>query len=91
MYNNSTIPGLADRAADELRQRGWNVPVVSNYNAVDVPESAVYFRPGTQEEGAARALAAQLGVRALPRFEGIQNASPGVIVMTRGELRPNVN
>ncbi|MDD7942822.1 LytR C-terminal domain-containing protein [Actinomycetospora lutea] len=91
MYNNSTTPGLADRAANELRQRGWNVPMVGNYNAVDVPESAVYFRPSTQEEDAARALAVQFGLRALPRFEGILNASPGVIIMTRGELGANEN
>lgn len=46
-----------------------------------IPESTVYFRPGTEEEGAAQSLAAQFGVRAFPRFWGIQNASPGLIVI----------
>ena len=75
------ITGLAQRAADELRLRGWNVTEVGNYPYGEIPESTVYFRPGTDEEGAAQSLAAQFEVRTLPRFEGIQHASPGLIVI----------
>jgi hypothetical protein len=81
VYNNSMIAGLAQRAADELRLRGWNVTEVGNYPHGVIPESTVYFRPGTDEEGAAQSLAVQFEVRTLPRFEGIQDASPGLIVI----------
>ncbi|WP_345381421.1 LytR C-terminal domain-containing protein [Actinomycetospora straminea] len=91
MYNNSMIIGLAQRAAEELRLRGWNVVEVGNYPFGVIPESTVYFRPGTDEEGAAHTLAAQFGVRALPRFEGIRNASPGLIVITTNNWGANVN
>ncbi|WP_243417950.1 LytR C-terminal domain-containing protein [Actinomycetospora cinnamomea] len=81
VYNNSTIIGLADRAADELRRRGWNVVEVGNYPYGVIPVSTVYFRVGTEEEHAARVLAEQFGVRAMPRFEGIRDASPGLILI----------
>jgi hypothetical protein len=81
VYNNSMIAGLAQRAADELHLLGWNVTEVGNYPHGVIPESTVYFRPGTDEEGAARSLAAQFEGRTLPRFEGIQHASPGLIVI----------
>jgi hypothetical protein len=91
VYNNGTRRGLADRAANELRQQGWNVGVVANYNAVGIPKSSVYFRPGTQEEGPAKRLAAQLGVPALPRFDEIRNATPGVIVIVRENWGASLN
>jgi hypothetical protein len=91
VFNNSMIPGLAARAANELRQRGWNVVDVGNYPYGVIPESTVYFRPGTEEEGAARALSAQLGVRASPRFEGIENASPGLIVIATSDWGANTD
>ena len=91
VYNNSMITGIAALAADELRRRGWNVVDVGNYPYGVIPESTVYFRPGTEEEGAAQLLAAQLGVRAMPRFEGIQNASPGVIVIATSNWAAHVS
>jgi hypothetical protein len=81
VYNNSTITGLAARAANELRRQGWNVVKVGNYPHGVIPVSTVYFRPGTEEQSAARSLAAQFGVRVMPRFPGIQNASPGLIII----------
>lgn len=81
VYNNSTIHGLAARAADDFKASGWNVAEVSNYSAGIIPATTAYFRPGTDEETAARALAAEFGMRAEPRFEGIQQSSPGVIVI----------
>nr|MBA2324062.1 LytR family transcriptional regulator [Pseudonocardiales bacterium] len=38
-------------------------------------------RPGTSEQAAARALASSFGLRVEPRFEGIKDASPGLIVI----------
>jgi hypothetical protein len=91
VYNNSMIIGLAQRAANELRLRGWNVVEVGNYPYGVIPESTVYFRSGTEEEGAARSLAAQFGVRVLPRFEGIQHASPGLIVIATSNWGANAS
>src|SRR5690606_15087099 len=81
VYNNSTVSGLAHTAAGDLRGRGWNVVEVGNYSQGVIPSSTVYFRPGTAEEPAARQLAGQLGMRVEKRFDGIEDSSPGVIVI----------
>ena len=81
VLNNSTIPGLADRAAGQMRAEGWNVVEVGNYPWGTIPVSTVYYRPGTGEQGAADAIAGEFGLRSEPRFDGIQSASPGVIVI----------
>ena len=49
VYNNSTITGLATRAASEFRADGWQVGQVANYSAGVIPTSTVYYRPGTAE------------------------------------------
>ncbi|SDX06749.1 LytR cell envelope-related transcriptional attenuator [Amycolatopsis xylanica] len=81
VYNNSTIHGLAARAAEDFKASGWNVAEVSNYSSGIIPATTAYYRPGTDEEQAAKALAAEFGMRAEARFEGIQQSSPGVIVI----------
>ena len=81
VLNNSTITGLAERAAAQLRARGWNVVEVGNYPYGIIPVSTAYSRPGTDEQAAAQALAAQIGIRAEPRFMGIRDATPGLIVI----------
>jgi hypothetical protein len=87
VYNNSTIHGLAARAADDLRRQGWNVGEVSNYSAGVIPTTTAYFRPGTDEEAAARAMATEFGMRVEARFEGIQNSNPGVIVIVTNDYK----
>jgi hypothetical protein len=57
VYNNSTIKGLAAKAADDLRADGWNVTEVGNYPYGVIRTTSVYYRPGTEEEAAARAIA----------------------------------
>ncbi|MQA07361.1 MAG: LytR family transcriptional regulator [Pseudonocardiaceae bacterium] len=81
VYNNSTIKGLADNAARDLRAEGWNVTEVGNYSGGTIAASTVYYRPGTGEEAAAKQLAYNFGMRAEPRFAGISDAPPGVIVI----------
>lgn len=89
VYNNSTIHGLAARAANDFRASGWNVAEVSNYSSGIIPVTTAYFRPGTDEEAAAKALATEFGFRAEPRFEGIQNSNPGVIVIVTNNYKAN--
>ena len=80
VYNNSLVPGLAARAAENFRTAGWTVSEVGGYKG-RLLESAAYYRPGTNEEAAARQLAADFGLVAKPRFTEIQGAQPGVIVI----------
>jgi serine/threonine-protein kinase len=81
IYNSSLLKGLGERAADDMRNSGWNVTEVGNYVAGNVPTSTVYYRPGTSEQAAARNLAQSFRLVAEPRFSGIQDASPGLIVV----------
>jgi hypothetical protein len=80
VYNNSLVPGLAARAAEDFRSAGWTVNEVGGYKG-RLLESAAYYRPGTSEEAAAKQLAADFGLAAKPRFAEIQGAHPGVIVI----------
>jgi len=87
VLNNSLIKGLADRAADDFRGSGWNVTEVSNYSQGVIETTTAYFRPGTDEEAAAKQLAQEFRIRALPRFDGIKDATPGVIVIVTKEYQ----
>ncbi|MFD5095793.1 LytR C-terminal domain-containing protein [Amycolatopsis thailandensis] len=88
VYNNSLIQGLAERAANDFRASGWNVTEVGPHQG-KLPKSAAYYRPGTDEEAAAKALALEFGIEAQPRFEGIQNAAAGVIVILTKDYDEN--
>ncbi|WP_169736688.1 LytR C-terminal domain-containing protein [Pseudonocardia spinosispora] len=81
VYNNSLVKDLAQRAASDFRTSGWHVEEVGNYAQGNIPTSTVYYRPGTSEEAAAESLASNFGMRALPRFAGLKDATPGLIVI----------
>ncbi|WP_020669915.1 LytR C-terminal domain-containing protein [Amycolatopsis nigrescens] len=87
VYNNSLIHGLAERAGDDLRKQGWNVAEVSNYPSGKIPTTTAYYRPGTDEEAAAKALGITFGMRVEARFEGIQQSHPGVIVIVTNDYK----
>ena len=87
VYNNSTISGLAHRAAEDLRKAGYDVPEVGNYAAGKIPTTTVYFRPGSDEERQARELAAKIGARVEARFDGIQDATPGLIAIITNDYK----
>ena len=80
VYNNSTIKGLADKAKADIEAAGWQVVETGNHQGL-VPVTTVYFRPNTGEEAAAKAIGKQFDLRVEPRFDGIADASPGVIVI----------
>lgn len=81
VYNNSTITGLAARAAQDFRDAGWSVVEVGNYSSGIIPTSTVYYREGTSEQDAAQVMSAEFGLRAEPRFPGLRDSSPGLIVI----------
>lgn len=87
VYNNGTVKGMANQAADRIKADGYKVVQVGNYPNGKVPRTTVYFRPGTDEQATATSLAKDLGVRTEPRFEGIQKASPGVIVIITDDYK----
>lgn len=91
VYNNSTIRGLANRAGDELRSSGWNVVETGNYSGGIIPTTTVYYRSGTDEEAAATMLASQFGLRVEPRFRGIADSSPGLIVIVTRDYEGTAN
>ncbi|GAA3247135.1 hypothetical protein GCM10017691_55980 [Pseudonocardia petroleophila] len=80
VYNNSTIPGLAARGAADFESAGWTVTDTGGYNGL-IPTSTVYYREGTAERDAAEFLGNAFGLRVEPRFDGIQDSTPGVIVI----------
>jgi hypothetical protein len=88
VYNNGTIKGMAQQAANDFTSAGWHVTKVDNYSQGIIATSTVYFRPGTDEEAAANALGQQFHLRVMPRFDGIQAADPGVIVIITDDYNP---
>jgi hypothetical protein len=85
VFNNSLIKDLAERAASDFRGDGWTVNEVGNYSQGTIPVTTAFYRPGTDEEAAAKQLAKEFGIKAEPRFPGIESASPGVIIIVTKE------
>jgi hypothetical protein len=80
VFNNSTIEKFAATAARDFREAGWDVVEVGNYSESIIPTTTAYFRPGTPEEAAARALAARFNMKVAPRLANFRFGD-GVIVM----------
>ncbi len=87
VYNNSLIKNLAEQAATDFRGSGWQVEEVGNYSTGNIPTSTVYYRPGTSEQAAAQSLASSFGLRAAPRFAGLENATAGLIVIVTKDFQ----
>lgn len=87
VYNNSKISGNAADATEDLKADGWNVVETGNYPQGIIPTTTVYYRPGTGEETAARTIGAAFGMRVEPRFDGIRDANPGVIVIVTKDYK----
>ena len=81
VFNNSKISGLADRASNDFRAGGWTVVETGNHQEPVIPTSTAFFRPGTDEEAAAKALATQFNIDSAPRIPGVNQYGPGVIVI----------
>ncbi|HEX6344098.1 LytR C-terminal domain-containing protein [Umezawaea sp.] len=87
VYNNSTISGLAAQAADDVERSGWDVADTGNYSQGQIPTTTVYYRPGTDEEESAKALATVMQARVEARFDGIQGAHDGIIVIVTNDYK----
>ncbi len=83
VLNNSTIAGLADRAAGEAQVRGWQVAQVGNF-AGRLPATTVYYTPGdAAQEAAARQLAREFPPveQVLPRYAGLPPTPAGLVLV----------
>ncbi len=81
VFNNSDVTGLAAETATRLTDLGWTVSETGNFSDSDISETTVYYGTSAAEQEAATEIAAQLGVSAAPRIPGIEDLSPGVIVI----------
>jgi LytR cell envelope-related transcriptional attenuator len=83
VLNNSTIRGLADRAAGEVQNRGWQVAQVGNF-AGRLAATTAYYTPG---DGAGQAAANELARefpqidQVLPRYAGLPPTPAGVVLV----------
>jgi hypothetical protein len=86
VLNNSTINGLADRAAGEAQNRGWQVAQVGNF-AGRLAVTTVYYTPGDSAgQAAANELAREFPQidQVLPRYAGLPPTPAGIVlVVTR--------
>ena len=60
---------------------------MANYPSGIIATSTVYYRPGTAEQSAASSLASAFGLRVEPRFTGIDDAAPGLIVIVTNDYQ----
>ncbi|MFD6895790.1 LytR C-terminal domain-containing protein [Rhodococcus sp. NPDC060086] len=81
VYNNSNIAGLAAQTATLLEDEGFTIAETGNYSEGLLAQTSVYYGTGSGEQETAEAVAGALGVTAQPRFEGIADSAPGVIVI----------
>ena len=85
VFNNSEIAGLAAQTASLLEDDGFVISETGNYSDGLIATTSVYYGTGAGERETAEAVAEALGVTAQPRFEGIADSSPGVIVIVTSQ------
>ncbi len=85
VYNNSTLRGLAARAARDLSAAGWTVVEVGNFARGTVATTTVYYQEGTDQRAEAEEIATQFRMRVEPRFSGIAGLPTGVIVIVTND------
>jgi LytR cell envelope-related transcriptional attenuator len=83
VLNNSTITGLADRAASQAQNRGWQVAQVGNF-AGRLSATTVYYTPGDSAgQAAANELAREFPQidQVLPRYAGLPPTPAGIVLV----------
>ena len=89
VYNNSTISGLAARRRRRLPRRrldgrrGGQLPVVVGHH----PDQHRLLPPRNREQGSAERIGSEFGLRAAPAFAGLNDASPGLIVIVTNDYQ----
>lgn len=85
--NNSTVQGLANRVAEDLKSKGFADVESGNFPDEVLPKSVAFFTPGNaDEEAAARKIADQLKITAQPRIDALKDKPAGVILVIAEDL-----
>ncbi|GAA2337301.1 LytR C-terminal domain-containing protein [Saccharopolyspora halophila] len=87
VFNNSTISGLAHRAAQDFKRSGYRVPEEGNYALSRIPTTTFYYRAGTGEEKLAKEVAAYFGARAEPRIPQIEHFEDGIVAIVTNDYK----
>ncbi|MBF6224991.1 LytR C-terminal domain-containing protein [Nocardia abscessus] len=84
VLNNSMVPGLAAKTADQLSASGWTIAETGNYPGASIAKTTVYYGNSPGDKEAAQAVADELGASVAPKSSGIGDSGPGVTVIVTG-------
>jgi hypothetical protein len=84
VFNISGSKGVAGKAADQIKQGGFNVTKVDNLTLPDVSTTTVYFTDAPGEHETADAVGQLLNAVVAPRTKEVADQPPGVIVVVTG-------
>jgi LytR cell envelope-related transcriptional attenuator len=84
VYNISSQSGIASKAADQIKQGGYNVTEVGNLTLPKVSATTVYFGSAAGEQETAEAVGKLLKAPVAARTPDVSDQPPGVIVVVAG-------
>lgn len=84
VYNISSQAGIAGKAADQIKQGGYNVTDVGNLTLPKVTATTVYFGTAAGEQETAEAIGKLIKAPVAPRTPDVSDQPPGVIVVVTG-------
>jgi hypothetical protein len=84
VFNISSSKGVAGKAADQIKQGGFNVTKIDNLTLPDVAKTTVYFTDAPGEHETADAVGQLLKAPVAPRTKDVADQPPGVIVVVTG-------
>jgi hypothetical protein len=84
VYNISDQKGIATKAADQIKQGGYNVTDIGNLTLPKVSATTVYFGSAAGEQETAEAIGKLLKAPVVPRSPDVSDQPPGVIVVVAG-------
>jgi hypothetical protein len=84
VYNISSQSGIASKAADQIKQGGYNVTEIGNLTLPKVSATTVYFGSAAGERETAEAVGKLLKAPVAARTPDVTDQPPGVIVVVAG-------
>ena len=84
VFNISSSRGVAGKAADQIKQGGFNGTKIDNLTLPDVSKTTVYFTDAPGEHETADAVGQLLKADVAPRTKEVADQPPGVLVMVTG-------
>jgi LytR cell envelope-related transcriptional attenuator len=84
VYNISGQAGIASKAADQIKQGGYNVTEIGNLTLPKVSATTVYFGSAAGEQETAEAVGKLLKAPVAARTPDVSDQPPGVIVVVAG-------